>query len=134
LKIKSTNSSSDVSCQLIQKSIDAVIPINQGRASTRGKTTAIACPTLVATFGATDEETFAALPGEVNKLTNRPNHLLIHPQLFTKAGGPKATRSKTLAWAIIKELSKELTAAKTDQERAKVTKEQENVGILLAFL
>jgi hypothetical protein len=43
-------------------------------------------------------------------------------------------RSKALAWAVIKELSEELAAAETDQERAEVTKEQENVGTLLAFL
>jgi hypothetical protein len=71
---------------------------------------------------------------KVEKLANRPNHLLIHPRLFTTAGGPKTMRSKTLAWAVIKELSEELAAAETDQERAEVTKEQENVGILLAFL
>ncbi len=118
--------------KVIGRPADVVIPIDQGRASTRGKATPTACPTLAATFGATNEDTFAALPGEVDKLTNRPSHLLIHPPLFTKTGRPKAMRSKTLAWAIIKELSEELAAAETDQERAEVTKEQENVGILLA--
>jgi hypothetical protein len=42
--------------KVIGRPTNAVIPINQGRASTRGKTTPTACPTLVATFGATDEE------------------------------------------------------------------------------
>jgi hypothetical protein len=120
--------------KVVGRPTDAVIPIDKGRASARGKTTPTACPTLVATFGMTDEGTFAALPGEVDKLANRPNHLFIHPRLFTKAGGPKAMRSKTLVWAVIKELLEELTAAETDQERARVTEEQENVGILLAFL
>jgi hypothetical protein len=120
--------------KVIGRPADVVIPIDQGRASTRGKATPTACPTLAATFGATNEDTFAALPGEVDKLANRPNHLFIHPRLFTKAGGPKTMRSKTLAWAIIKELSEEFAAAETVQERTEVTEEQENVGTLLAFL
>lgn len=43
-------------------------------------------------------------------------------------------RFKQLAWALIKQLTQELTAAETKQERAEVWEEQKHVGFLLAFL
>jgi hypothetical protein len=103
---------------------------------THGKATPTVCPTLVAIFGVTSsEDAFAALPaGEVDTLTNRPNHIFVHRRIFTKAKGPKTMRSRQLDWALIRQLTGELTAADTEQERTEVREEQENVGILLAFL
>lgn len=120
--------------KVIGRPADAVIPIDQGRATTRGKTAPTACPTLAAIFGAGSGDEFAALPGEVDTLAGRPNHIFVHPSLFTIADGPKSARSKTLAWAIVDKLATELLTAGSDQERAATREEQENVGTLLAFL
>jgi hypothetical protein len=87
---------------------DAVVSIDHGRSATRGKT--------------------------VDTLANRPNHLLVHPRMFTKSDGPKTDRSKTLAWHLIESLAEGLITAESDQERAEIKEEQDNVGMLLAFL
>jgi hypothetical protein len=122
--------------KVLGRPADFVIPIDHGKAATRGTAAPTACPTLASIFAASDENAFVALPGEVGTLTleNRPNHLFVHPRIFTRADGPKTMRSKTLAWAIIKQMNEELTNAGTDQEKADVQEEQENVGVLLAFL
>ena len=81
---------------------ETVQAINQGRPMIRGKDTApTACPTLVALFGATSEDELSALPGDQeDTLTNRPNHLSIHPaMIFTKANGPRTIKAKALAYA-----------------------------------
>ena len=120
--------------KVISRPADAVLPIDHGRTTTRGKTTPTACPSLATIFGSRDEEAFAVLKGEVDTLADRPNHLFIHPRIFTKADGPKTMRSKKLASAIVQQLTEELNAADTEQERTEAREEQENVGILLAFL
>jgi hypothetical protein len=120
--------------KVIGRPADAVVSIDHGRSATRGKTAPAACPTLVAIFGAGDEDAFVALPGEVDTLANRPNHLFVHPRMFTKSDGPKSVRSKTLAWHLIENLTEGLIAAESDQERAEIEEEQDNVGTLLAFL
>ena len=120
--------------KVLGRPADVVVPIDRGRATTRGKAAPTACPTLVAIFAASSEDAFAALPGEVETLANRPNHILVHPRIFTMAEGPKTIRSKALAWNIIKRMNEELANAETDQERADVTEDQENLGVLLAFL
>ena len=65
--------------KVLARPADATLPIDHGRSTTRGKTTPTACPTLVAIFGASDEDAFVALPGEVDTLANRPNHLFVQP-------------------------------------------------------
>jgi hypothetical protein len=75
------------------------------------------------------------LPGEVDTLADRPDHIFVHPRLFTIADGPKPVRSKkTHAWALVDKLAAGSLTAGSDQERAKIREEQENVGTLLAFL
>ena len=75
---------------------------------------------MAAILGATGEDALAALPGEeADTPTDRPNHVFIHPGIFTQASGPKPMRSKQLAWALIMQGA--------DQERAKTAEEQENV-------
>jgi hypothetical protein len=120
--------------KVIGRPADAVIPIEQGRAATRGETAPAACPTLAAAFGAGSGDEFAALPGEVDTLAGRSNHIFVHPSLFTVADAPKSARSKTLAWTTVDELATESLAAGSDQERAATREEQEKVGTLLAFL
>jgi hypothetical protein len=67
-------------------------------------------------------------------LDKRPNHLFVHPRIFTRADGPKSIRSKTLAWATIKQKKEEVAGAGSEQEKSDVEEEQENLGVLLAFL
>ena len=65
---------------------EAVRPIDQGRPTTRGKDTGpTACPDLDKMLGATDQDDFAALTGDQEDTNaDRPNHLFIHPRLFTQ--------------------------------------------------
>jgi hypothetical protein len=88
----------------------------------------------VSIFAASSGDEFAALPEEVETLENRPNQLFVHPRIFARADRPKTIRSKVLAWGMIKQIDDELTNARTGQEKADVLEEQENVGVLLAFL
>jgi hypothetical protein len=121
--------------KVLGRPADAVTPVDQGRSATRGEATPAMCPTLVAMFGAQDGDAFAALPGEVDTLEDGPNHLFVHPRIFTQADGSKSVRAKELAWALIKEhVSEGLTTVETEQERANLREEQENVQVLLAFL
>ena len=113
---------------------DAVLPIDHGRAATRGQSAPTACPTIKSIFSASNADEFAALPGEVDTLEGMPNHIFVHPRIFTRADGTKTIKSKELAWEIIKQLSNELTAATSDRERADIAEEQNNVEALLAFL
>ena len=93
-------------------------------------------PTLASFFGATGPDAFlAALPGEVeDTLANGPNYIFIHPRTFTQADGPKSIRAKALAWASIEQSTEELTGVGSAEEWAEITKEQENMGVLLTFL
>ena len=120
--------------KVISRPEDIVIPIDRVRAPTRGTAASEECPTLDSIFAVTSEDEFVALPGEVETLKMRPNHLLIHPRIFTKADGPKSIRSKTLAWAIIQQKKEELASAVSAQEKSDIEEEQENLGVLLAFL
>jgi hypothetical protein len=86
-------------------------------------------------FSVSDANEFAALPGEVDTLDGMPNHIFVHPRIFTRTDGRiRTARSKDLAWDIIKQIAEELNNATTDKERADVAKEQDNVEVLLAFL
>jgi hypothetical protein len=118
----------------IVRPADAVKPIDLGRAMTRGQAAPAACPTAKSIFSVSNAEEFAALPGEVDTLDGMPNHIFVHPRIFTRTDGVRATRSKDLAWDIIKQLTEELNNATTDSERADVVEEQDNVEVLLAFL
>ena len=89
--------------KVISRPADVVLPIDRVRAPTRGTEASAKCPTLDSIFTVTGEDEFAALPGEVETLDKRPNHLLVHPRIFTRAYGPKSIKSKTLAWAIIQQ-------------------------------
>jgi hypothetical protein len=121
--------------KVIVRPSDAVLPIDQGRVATRGQQASqAACPTIQSIFGANDANEFAALPGEIDTLEGMPNHIFVHPRIFTRAGGPKTVRSKDLAWGVIKQLTEELAAATTDSERTDIGEEQDNVEGLLAFL
>ncbi len=118
----------------IVRPADAVKPTDLGRAMTRGQAAPAACPTAKPIFSVSNAEEFAALPGEVDTLDGMPNHIFVHPRIFTRTDGIRATRSKDLAWEIIKQLTEELNNATTDSERADVAEEQDNVEVLLAFL
>ncbi len=120
--------------KVISRPADVVLPIDRVRAPTRGTEASAKCPTLDSIFTVTGEDEFAALPGEVETLDKRPNHLLVHPRIFTRADGPKSIRSKTLAWAIIQQKKEELASAGSEQEKSDIEEEQENLGVLLAFL
>jgi hypothetical protein len=114
---------------------EAVLPIDQGRVTTRGKETApVACPTLDSMFGAKSEDEFVALPGEVDTLEDRPNHLFIHPRIFTRADGPRTIPAKSLAFALIEQLNQELANASSAQEKTEVEEEKGYMEVLLAFL
>ena len=66
-------------------------------------------PYPAALFGGTAQYEFAALSGgEEDTLANRPNHLFIHPRIFTKADGPRTGSAEALAYAIIEQLNLEL--------------------------
>ena len=83
----------------------------------------------------TDQDELAALPGnQEDTLADRPNHLFIHPRIFRKADGPRMSRVKALAYAVIKQLNLELAHLTTDQEKAEVRDEMDNLEVLLAFL
>jgi hypothetical protein len=88
----------------------------------------------VSIFAASSGDEFTALPGAVGTLENRPNHFFVHPRIFTRADKPKTIRSKVLAWGMIKQINDELTNPGTDQEKADILEEQENVEVLFAFL
>jgi hypothetical protein len=120
--------------KVIGRPSEAVTPIDQGWSATRVKSAPTACPTLGAILGAQDKDAFATLPGELDTLADRPNHLFIHPRMFTKADGPKTMRSKELAWALVTHLNEALTKAGTNEEQAEARAEQDHVEILLAFL
>ena len=115
----------------------AVQPIDQGRSTTRGKDTGpTACPTLAAMFAVTDQDKFAALPGDHQEdtLVNRPNHLFIHPRILTKANCPRKGRAKPLAYAIIEQLKNlDVADSTTDQEKAEVKDKMDNLEVLIAF-
>ena len=115
---------------------EAVKPIDQGRPTTRGKDTGpTACPTLDKMLGATGEDAFAALTGDQeDTLADRPNHIFIHPRVFTKAEGPRSIRAKTLAYAIIHELNSDLHDSATEQEKLEMRNEIKSSEALLAFL
>ena len=86
-------------------------------------------------FGVTDQDEFAALPGDQeDTLADSPNHIFIYPRIFTKADGPRTSRAKALAYAIIKQLNLESADSTTDQEKAEVHDEMDNLEVLLAFL
>ena len=60
-----------------------------------GKTNTYIMPNPCSFLGPRDGDVFAALPGEVDTLANRPpNHLFIHPRIFAKADDPPKMRSK----------------------------------------
>jgi hypothetical protein len=119
----------------ISNPAEAVLPIDQGRVTTRGKESApTACPKLASIFGAKSEEEFVALTGEVDTLADRPNHLFIHPRIFTRADGPRTIQAKSLAFALIKQFNQDLTNASSDQEKAEIGDERDNAEVLLAFL
>jgi hypothetical protein len=119
----------------IARPADAVKPIDQGRATTRGQSAPSACPTNEAIFKVSNAEEFAALPGgDGTTLDGMPNHIFVHPRIFTRTDGIRTTRSKDLAWDIIKQLKAELNNATTNEEQSDVAEEQENVEVLLAFL
>jgi hypothetical protein len=121
--------------KVISRPADVVLPIDRVKAPTRGTAASAECPTLDSIFSATGADEFAALPGEVETtLEKRPNHLFVHPRIFTRADGPKSMRSKVLAWAIIQQKKEELASAGSAQEKSDVEEEQENLGVLLAFL
>ena len=83
----------------------------------------------------TDQDELAALPGnQEDTLADRPNHLFIHPRIFTKANGPWTSKAKALAYAIIKQLNMQLAESTMDQEKAEVRDELDNLEVLLAFL
>ena len=73
-------------------------------------------------LGVTDQDAFAALTGDQeDTLADRPNHLFIHPpRIFTKANGPRTSRAKALAYAIIEQLNSDLEDSTTEQEKAEV--------------
>ena len=54
--------------------------------------------------------------------------------IFTKADGPRRSRAKALAYAIIEQLNWDFGDSATEQERAKVRDEMDNLEVLLAFL
>ena len=86
-------------------------------------------------FGVTDQDEFAALTGkQEDTLADRPNHLFVHPRIFAKANGPRTSRRKALAYAIMEQLSLELADLTTDREKAEVKDEMDNLEVLLAFL
>ena len=61
---------------------------------------------------------------------NRPNHLFIHPRIFTKADGPRTSKAKALAFAMIKQLNLELLAdSTTEQEKSEVREEMDNLEV-----
>ena len=91
--------------KVIVRPRDAVVPINQGRAVTRGQTTPAACPTIKSVFEAKSADEFVALKGEIDTLDDMPNHVFIHPRIFTRSDGRKTIRSKELAWNVIKQLT-----------------------------
>ena len=115
---------------------EAVRPIDQGRPTTRGKDTGpTACPDLDKMLGATDQDDFAALTGDQeDTLADRPNHLFIHPRLFTKTEGPRTIRAKALAYAIIENLNSDFQASTSEQEKLEVKGEMQSAEVLLAFL
>ena len=87
---------------------EATLPVDLGRSATRGKTEPAACPTRASFFGAAGPDAFANPPGESEgTLANRPNHLFLHPRIFTKSDGPKSIRAKALAWGPIEHLTEE---------------------------
>ena len=115
---------------------EAIQPIDQGRVTTHGKDTGpTACSTLVEMLGATNQDAFAALTGnQGDTLANRPNHLFIHPRIFTKADGPRTIRAKALAYVIIDELNSDLRGSTTEQEKVEVREEMNSSEVLLACL
>jgi hypothetical protein len=53
--------------------------------------------------------------------------------MFTQSECPKSVGSETLAWGAIENRAEGLIAAESDQERAEIREEQDNIGTLLAF-
>jgi hypothetical protein len=85
-------------------------------------------------LGAKSEDEFVALPGEVDTLEDRPNHLFIHPRIFTRADGPRTIPAQSLAFALIEQLNQELANASSAQEKTEVEEEKGHMEVLLAFL
>jgi hypothetical protein len=71
---------------------DAVRPTHQGRAVTRGQATSAACPTIKSIFSVSKTDEFAALPGEVDTLDGMPNHIFVHPRIFTRTDRIRTAR------------------------------------------
>jgi hypothetical protein len=108
--------------KVIRRPSEAVTLIDQGRSETRVKSAPTACPTLGAILGAQGKDAFATLPGEIDTLADRPNHLFIHLRMFTKADGPKTMRSKELAWALVNQLNAALTRQEPTKNKPKRAK------------
>ena len=105
---------------------DAVSPIDQGRVTTREKDVSpVARPTLASFMGAASEDEFVALAGEVDTLADRPNHLFVHPKIFTRADGPRTMPAKSLACALIRQLNRDPTNASSSQEKTEVEEERD---------
>ena len=86
-------------------------------------------------LGVADQNAFAALTGDQeDTLVDRPNHIFIHPRIFTKADGPRTSQAKALAYAIIEQLNSDLFGSTTEQEKADVREEMSGLEVLLAFL
>jgi hypothetical protein len=113
---------------------DAVSPVGgdkKGRA--RGATIKTLCPELQSMVGVTSADAFAALPEEKNEiLQEKPNHVMVTPEVYHIMGGAKTLPARELAFDIIRWLVPE----DDDDDEVLELKEIEAKGaeLLLAML
>jgi hypothetical protein len=94
------NLSDSVSFKMLPRD-EAVIQIKSETGPRRTEETK-SCPSLNRMLGAETEEAFKELPSEGNGiLANKPNHVLITPEVFRIAKGNKSVSAKKLAFDII---------------------------------